>query len=104
LPSSWIKNPREVYEVAKLGLTLFSNYLVALLPIRVGYLIYRVVTGDTLEDRSGKTNNKNPDAIDGTMRTIKFDTKKNRKEILNGDRIQNPLNKEDFITELKRTP
>jgi hypothetical protein len=103
LPRGWSKNPREIYEVAKLGLTLISNYLIALLPIRVGYLIYRVVTGDTLEDRSGKTDIKNPDAIDGTMRTIKFDTEKNRKEMLNGDRIQNPLNKEDFITEKQKT-
>ena len=101
LPKGWMKNPREVYEVAKLGVILLINYLVSLLPHRVGYLLYCVVTGDTLEDRSGVTDKKNPDAIDGTMRTIKFDTKKNRINLEAGQRIQNPLNNEDFVTEKK---
>ena len=96
LPKGWMKNPREVYEVAKLGLILFSNYLVALLPHHVGYLLYCVVTGETLKDRSGMADIKNPDAIDGTMRTIKFDTEKRRQKLEVVQQKQNPK-KQNFI-------
>ena len=102
LPKGWMKSPREVYEVMKLGLILSTNYFVALLPHHIGYFLYRIITGETLEMRSGETDKKNPDAIDGTMRIIKFDNEKNRKKIADIERIQNPLNDEHFITKKQK--
>ena len=97
-----MKSPKEIYEVMKLGLILSTNYFVALLPHHIGYFLYRIITGETLEMRSGETDKKNPDAIDGTMRIIKFDNEKNRKKMAEIERIQNPLNDEHFITKKQK--
>ena len=102
LPKGWMKSPKEIYEVMKLGLILSTNYFVALLPHHIGYFLYRIITGKTLEMRSGETDKKNPDAIDGTMRIIKFDNEKNRKKMAEIERIQNPLNDEHFITKKQK--
>ncbi len=102
LPQGWFKKPREVYEVARLGVILLSNYLVALLPFHVGLSLYRMVTGDRLEERSGEEIFTNPDAIDGTMRKMKFDTETIRKKVYGSQRIANPNNQECFVNERKR--
>lgn len=72
LPPKWWTKPREIYEVAKLGLTMFSNYAITLLPKSVGGVIYYTVTR-ALRWARGESypEYQLPDTvIDGTMRKI----------------------------------
>ena len=72
LPDKWYWRPREVFELARLGVVVLFNYLIACLPDRVGYALYRLVTGSILQDRKSVLK-QNPDAIDGTMRKIRME-------------------------------
>jgi anaerobic magnesium-protoporphyrin IX monomethyl ester cyclase len=75
LPNKWYFKPREVFELSRMGVVVLINYLIACLPDRVGYALYKFVTGAVLRDRSAVLE-RNPDAIDGTMRKIRMDGQK----------------------------
>ena len=81
LPQRWYFKPKEIYQILKLGSTIFGNYLVSLLPDKVGEFMYFVVTGEKLEDRTSLfSDNIHPEAIDGSMRNIRVESPKmNRK-------------------------
>ena len=80
MPHRWYFKPKEIYQILKLGSTIFGNYLVSLLPDKMGEFMYFVVTGEKLEDRKRLfSKNKHPEAIDGSMRNIKVAPKMNRK-------------------------
>lgn len=77
LPPRWWLNPREVLHIAKLGFTSIGNFAMALLPEKIGGLIYLMVTGrkEDMIPRDQQPPTNMPDAIDGTMRTIRIEKK-----------------------------
>lgn len=80
LPARWWLKPKEVFHMAKLGFMTFSNLAIALLPEKLGGLIYLWVTGrkedlELRENKAAENVRYLPDAIDGTMRKIQIDKK-----------------------------
>jgi len=77
LPPRWFLRPKEVLRIFKLGMTSLVNFAVALLPERIGGLIYWAVTGrkeDLIPREKQGQVQKAPDAIDGTMRKIRIES------------------------------
>ena len=77
LPPKWFLRPKEVFRIFKLGMTSLVNFAVALLPERIGGLIYWAVTGrkeDLIPREKQRQIQRAPDAIDGTMRKIRIES------------------------------
>ena len=71
LPKGWFLKPQEVYEMAKLGSILFSNFLIALLPKKIGFfLVDSVVRMKSLLTPQESREVNLPVAIDGTTRKV----------------------------------
>ncbi|MGE4132061.1 MAG: radical SAM protein [Bdellovibrionales bacterium] len=77
LPPKWYLNPKEVMRIGKLGFTSMLNFGMSLLPEKLGGWIYLMVTGrkEDMIPRDQQAKQFMPDAIDGTMRTIRIEKK-----------------------------
>lgn len=90
LPPRWYFRPRELYEMTRLGTILFTNWLVALLPTKVGALAYSLYTLPHRWRRAVREKFPLPKAIDGTMRNVQIDRKHRRNSVAGSGLITSP--------------
>ncbi len=76
LPKYWFLKPKEIYKISKSGFIFITNYIITLLPEKIGELIYILVTGNKdINKPRIQIQESIPTPIHTEMKTIRLEKK-----------------------------